>query len=292
MTPVSRLGLLVNFTRPRAREGLEMLLTAARGAGITLLAPPETAAVAAEILPCEVTQFAAQGAQGVISLGGDGSFLSASHTLADSGLPLIGLNIGHLGDLTAVNEEGFGQVLADLAAGLYSLEERTTLASTLFDSQGATHQSPDALNDVVLSRAEGGSAIAVCLELDGYPVARWMCDGVILSTPTGSTAYSLSVGGPVVLPSAQATVITVIAPHTLSARPLVVPNTTKIVLRIEGETAAAAVYADGVRQGAVTAKDRLEVVRSPRPVRVMKPQQDNPYLQLSRKLRWGAAFVR
>jgi NAD+ kinase len=292
MTPVSRLGLLVNFTRPRVREGLEMLLAAAREAGITLLAPPETAAVSAEIVPCDTCAFESLGAQGVISLGGDGSFLAATHTLAGATLPLIGLNIGHLGYLTAVNEEGFGPMLADLAAGNYILEERATLASIVQTSAEASITSPDALNDVVLSRAEGGSAIAICLELNGCPVARWMCDGVILSTPTGSTAYSLSVGGPVVVPSAGVTGINVIAPHTLSARPLIVPDTTKIVLRIEGEQAAAMVYADGVRQGALTSEGRLGVTRSNHVVRVMVPNNGNPYLPLSRKLRWGEAFVR
>ncbi len=292
MTPVSRLGLLVNFTRPHVREGLEALLTAAREAGVTLLAPPETAAVSDEIQPCDIGDFSANGAQGVISLGGDGSFLAASHALAGASLPLIGLNIGHLGYLTAVNEEGFGQMLADLAAGKYALEARTTLSSVICRPTGTVAVTPEALNDVVLSRAEGGSAIAVCLELDGCPVARWICDGVILSTPTGSTAYSLSVGGPVVVPSANVTVINVIAPHTLSARPLVVPDTTRVTLRIDDETASAAVYADGIRQAIVSAADCVEVTRSPRPVKIMLPENGNPYLPLSRKLRWGAAFVR
>lgn len=291
MTPILRLGLLVNFTRSRVREGLETLLSAAREAGISLLAPPETAAISPEIQPCEVASFAANGAQGVISLGGDGSFLAASHALAGAALPLIGLNIGHLGYLTAVNEEGFAHMLADLAAGNYIQEARSTLASVLKKNDGAVAISPDALNDVVLSRAEGGSAIAICLALDGAPVARWMCDGVILSTPTGSTAYSLSVGGPVVVPSANVTVITVIAPHTLSARPLIVPDTTRITLSIEGE-ALATVYADGIRQATLSAADRLEVTRSSHPVNVMLPNNGNPYLPLSRKLRWGAAFER
>jgi NAD+ kinase len=204
---------------------------------------------------------------------------------------LIVLNIGHLGYLTAVNEEGFAHMLADLAAGNYIQEARSTLASVLKKNDGAVAISPDALNDVVLSRAEGGSAIAICLALDGAPVARWMCDGVILSTPTGSTAYSLSVGGPVVVPSANVTVITVIAPHTLSARPLIVPDTTRITLSIEGE-ALATVYADGIRQATLSAADRLEVTRSSHPVNVMLPNNGNPYLPLSRKLRWGAAFER
>jgi type III pantothenate kinase len=208
------------------------------------------------------------------------------------GGPALIVDVGTATKMTAVNEEGFGQMLADLAAGKYALEARTTLSSVIRRPTGTVAVTPEALNDVVLSRAEGGSAIAVCLELDGCPVARWICDGVILSTPTGSTAYSLSVGGPVVVPSANVTVINVIAPHTLSARPLVVPDTTRVTLRIDDETASAAVYADGIRQAIVCAADRVEVTRSPRPVKIMLPENGNPYLPLSRKLRWGAAFVR
>ena len=291
-TPVSRLGLLVNFTRPHAREGLEVLLQAAREAGIQLLAASETAAISSDLQPCRPEDFARAGAQGVISLGGDGSFLAASHTLAKVDLPLIGLNIGHLGYLTAVNEEGFARVLKDLAKGAYTLDARTTLRATLRQPDALDRPLSDALNDVVLSRAEGGRAIAVCLELDHCPVARWICDGVILSTPTGSTAYSLSVGGPVVVPSAKVIVINVIAPHTLSARPLVVPETTQVTLRLDKEDTAAAVYVDGVVQTQVRRDEAVEVTLSPRPVRMILPETNNPYLPLSRKLRWGEAFTR
>ena len=202
------------------------------------------------------------------------------------------LNIGHLGYLTAVNEEGFARVLKDLSVGAYTLETRTTLRAALRQTETATDVLSDALNDVVLSRAEGGRAIAVCLELDNCPVARWICDGVILSTPTGSTAYSLSVGGPVVVPSAKVIVINVIAPHTLSARPLVVPENTKVTLRLDKADTAAAVYVDGVVQTQVTCDDTLDVTLSPRPVRMMLPETNNPYLPLSRKLRWGEGFTR
>lgn len=291
-TPVSRLGLLVNFTRPHAREGLDVLLQAAREAGITLFAPPETAAISPEIQLCLPEAFMGSGVQGVISLGGDGSFLAASHTLAGADLPLIGLNIGHLGYLTAVNEEGFSRVLKDLAAGAYRLESRTTLQSGVTKTSGGWQTFPDALNDVVLSRAEGGRAIAVCLELDQCPVARWICDGVILATPTGSTAYSLSVGGPVVVPSAKVVVVNVIAPHTLSARPLVIPENTRVTLRMDKEDADAAVYVDGVLQTHLNREEPLEVTLSPHPVRMILPETVNPYLPLSRKLHWGEAFVR
>lgn len=291
MTPITRLGLLANLTRPRAHEGLEVLRAAARMAGITLLAPPDELPPYSGFETCPAGEFTRAGAQGVISLGGDGSLLAAAHRLAPHPLPLIGLNIGNLGYLTAVNEEGFYGALRALAAGRYTLESRTTLAVSTSAAPDASH--PDALNDLVISRAEGGHAFALLLELDGSPVARYLCDGLILATPTGSTAYSLSVGGPVVAPAARAFVISVIAPHALTARPLVIPDTTRITVRIAPEgTTSANLYSDGTRIATLHAGESFTANASPRPVQLILPDGHNPYTPLSRKLGWGAAFTR
>ncbi len=293
MTPISRLGLLVNLTRPRAREGLGVLLRAAREAGIALLAPPGTAAPGEGVIPCEARDFAAAGAQGVVSLGGDGSLLSAARALSAAPLPLIGFNVGRLGYLTAVNEEGFPLALRALAEGRYAEEGRTALASERLPAHGAPGAAlPDALNDLVVSRAEGGHAFALRVSVDGFPVARWLCDGLILATPTGSTAYSLSVGGPVVMPSARATTLSVIAPHALSARPIVVPDASCVEVRVEEGECPATVYADGVRACALAPGDGVRVGASPRVVRLLVPEGHNPYATLSRKLGWGAGFTR
>lgn len=291
MTPVTRLGLLVNLTRPRAREGLEVLLRAARAAGITLLAPPETALLG-DVVPCPACRFADEGAQGVLSLGGDGSLLAAARTLAKRPLPLIGLNVGRLGYLTAVNEEGFAGALKALAEGRYREEARTALAAEPMGAENPSEPLPDALNDLVISRAGGGHAFALRVSVDGFPVARWLCDGLILATPTGSTAYSLSVGGPVVMPAVRAITLSVIAPHALSARPLVVPDASRVEVRVEEGECPATVYADG--QGVLPLRpgEGIRVTASPRRVRLLVPEGHNPYAPLSRKLGWGAGFTR
>lgn len=290
--PVTRLGLLVNLTRPRAREGLEVLLRAARAAGITLLAPPETAAFGDLVLPCPARRFAAEGAQGVISLGGDGSLLTAARTLAKHPLPLIGFNVGRLGYLTAVNEEGFSGALRALAEGRYAEEARTALAAEATHPKGSRKALPDALNDLVISRAGGGHAFALRVSIDGFPVARWLCDGLILATPTGSTAYALSVGGPVVMPSVRAITLSVIAPHALSARPLVVPDASRIEVCVEEGECPATVYADGQRALPLRPGEGIRVTASPRTIRLLVPEGHNPYAPLSRKLGWGAGFTR
>ncbi len=145
----------------------------------------------------------------------------------------------------------------------------------------------------MISRAEGGRAIALLVALDGAPVARYLCDGLILSTPTGSTAYALSVGGPVVAPTARVLVLSVIAPHALSARPLVVPESTRIEIRVDPEGADRAnVYTDGISRAELLPGGALRVEVSPTPVRLMVPEGHSPYAALARKLGWSAAFTR
>ncbi len=292
MTPVSCLGLIINFTRPHAHEGCEVLLQAAKAAGITLLSPPDNNGQTLQgTTLCAIQDFVQAGAQGVISLGGDGSLLAAAHALAGVDLPMIGLNIGHLGYLTAVNEEGFGRTLQALAEGRYTLEERAALGAKVIRNDTVLQTIPDALNDLVIARKEGGHAFGLQLELDDFPVAHYLCDGLILATPTGSTAYSLSVGGPVVAPTARALVLSVIAPHTLSARPLVIPDTTRITVRLD-EATEAIIYVDGQHVCALQTGDAISATVAPRPIRLMVLDHHNPYEALSRKLGWSAVFKR
>lgn len=290
MTPIQCLGILVNFTRAGAREALEDLCQAAQQANIQLLAPPSVCECFPGLRPCPIEQFAACGAQGVISLGGDGSLLAAVHALARAPLPLIGFNIGNLGYLTAVNEEGFHHALMQLVQGAYTIEERTTLAALTQDAPNGT---PDALNDIVISRKESGHALALHVSLDDFPVARYLCDGIIVSTPTGSTAYALSVGGPVVIPQSQVTVLSVIAPHALTARPIVMPSSTRIRISIDAQDAAATVFVDGQEVSTLKTHESVTITASTRPVKLIVPNANtNPYERLSRKLGWGTTFTR
>lgn len=290
MQPITRLGVLVNFTRQGAQEALGHLLQVAEGAGITLFATPDICERFPGLQPSAIDQFIAKGAQGVISLGGDGSLLTAVHTLAGMDLPLIGFNIGHLGYLTAVNEEGFGRALEQLASGTYRLEERTTLVAYTDHHPTGT---AEALNDIVIARKAGGHALAIKVALDGHPVARYLCDGVILSTPTGSTAYALSVGGPVIAPQAQVFLLSVIAPHALTARPLVIPSTTRVTLSIDQPNETALLCIDGRDTEEIPSGHLVEILQSPTPVRLIIPHnKNNPYARLSRKLGWSSSFTR
>lgn len=290
MIPMTRLGVLVNFTREGATDALSHLCHAAKMAGVELFAEPDVCEVFSALQACPVDALAQQNVQGVISLGGDGSLLNAVHKLAKTPLPVIGFNIGHLGYLTAVNEEGFAQALEQLATGNYRLEARSTLvAHTTCYPYGTS----EALNDIVIARKAGGHALPLKVSLDGYPVARYVCDGVILSTPTGSTAYALSVGGPVIAPQAHVFLLSVIAPHALTARPLVIPRETRVTITVDqpGETAILCI--DGRDTEELSSGVPIDILQSQKTIQLILPQVEaNPYARLSRKLGWSSSFVR
>ncbi len=288
-----KLALIANLTREGTRAGLELLLAEAARCGLSLLADEATAACHPALIACAPEAFVTQGAEGVISLGGDGSLLAAVHTLAAAGidLPIIGLNVGNLGYLTAANEDGFAAILDALAQDNFSITARTALSGEHWRGGACIKVLHDALNDIVLSRSEGGHTLTAEVTLDGHPVARYCCDGLLIATPTGSTAYSLSVGGPIVVSGTSALVLSVIAPHALTARPLVMPDTTKICVRLVTQTATA-VYSDGQCEMALLPGDEVHITASPRPIRMIVPNTLSPYTSLSHKLGWGSTFTR
>lgn len=166
----------------------------------------------------------------VLSVGGDGTLLSAVHLIGDQRIPIIGINFGHLGFLTTAGKEDIEGLVADLTAGRYSIEERTLLQADFVVQNGARPTSQIALNEVVLHRSENTSLLRTDLYVDSRFVSTYAGDGLIVATPTGSTAYSLSCGGPILTPDSGCFVITPIAAHSLTLRPIIVPDTAHITL--------------------------------------------------------------
>lgn len=165
----------------------------------------------------------------ILSIGGDGTLLSAAHLAADRHIPVVGVNFGHLGFLTTAGKEAVDTLVADLLEGHYSIEERTMLKTVRLNSSGAPM--PHALNEVTLHRSDSVSLLRTEINVDGQFVSLYAGDGVIIATPTGSTAYSLSCGGPILTPDCGCFVITPIAAHSLSLRPIIVPDHAVITLR-------------------------------------------------------------
>jgi NAD+ kinase len=290
----AKIGIFVNADKPLAGEALKILSGFAKQEGIDLFAEPEVVALAgggAAWTACTAREMA-DNVSSVAVLGGDGTLLRAIHRLQELGadLPAMGFNIGSLGYLTCADEEHFGEALNALASGKVEISDRQMLSCRVCsggDNRSCTLPR-SALNDIVLSRSSG-RMVRIGLALDGQSVTTYACDGLIVATPTGSTAYSLSAGGPLVMPGTAATSITVICPHTLSSRPLVISDSTAIALCVAAAEAPLLLAIDGEECAKVSPGDTVEIVRAKRPAKIAFLPGYSAYRALSRKLGWTGA---
>ncbi len=281
------IGLIVNFKKAQALEAVRRVAELAAELGLEVLADARAAALAPSLRACEVASFARLGAEAVVVLGGDGTMLDAAHQLAGQDLPLMGLNIGSLGYLTSVEERQFDEALLQVREDRYAVSSRSALAIRVRRADGACATLPDALNDVVANHGATAHAVELELRIGGDPVACFLCDGIIVATPTGSTAYSLAAGGPILLPDAQALVISLICPHALTSRPLVTRDTVRVEVRVVTCDTPMILSSDGRDDLPLGEGDTVEVTRSGRDVPVIELHGYNPCDVLRRKLRWG-----
>ena len=205
--------------RRSATQVIERLTAAGVAVRVTEAEVPALECVGATVVP--FGPGAAEGAELVIVLGGDGTLLRAAELARPAGTPLIGVNLGHIGFLAEAEPDGLTQTVDRLLAGDYRVEERMTLDVVARDN-GTQIASTWALNEVTVEKAARERMVEVVIEVDGRPLSRWGCDGVVCATPTGSTAYAFSAGGPVVWPEVEALLMVPLAAHALFARPLVV----------------------------------------------------------------------
>ena len=224
-------------------------------------------------------------ADAVVVLGGDGTFLRAVHDFP--GIPLLGFNLGGLGYLTAVEEKDFAAALEKLAAGRYRLSERR-----MIEANGGSA----ALNDIVITREMSGRTMRLDLEADGHLVTHYMADGLIFATPTGSTAYSLSAGGPVLMPYSGSLVVTPMNPHALGVRPLVVRDSVRFTVTARSRTAGNAmkigVYADGENVLTLDEGESVVIAASGKTAKLIELEGYDPYGVLARKLGWSGSNVK
>jgi NAD+ kinase len=202
-----------------ARQVIERLAAADVAVRVTDAEVPALACAGATVVPAGPA--AADGAELVIVLGGDGTLLRAAELARPAGTPLIGVNLGHIGFLAEAEPEGLTETVDALLAGKYWVEERMTLDVVARDN-GTEIARTWALNEMTVEKASRERMVEVIIEVDGRPLSRWGCDGVVCATPTGSTAYAFSAGGPVVWPEVEALLMVPLAAHALFARPLVV----------------------------------------------------------------------
>ncbi len=220
----------------------------------------------------------------LFSLGGDGTMLDAVCFVGNSNIPLIGVNLGRLGFLAAIPEEEVEDAIVSLVRGSYTLEKRTLLH--LDSSIPLFNGSPFALNEFTIHRQDSSSMIKIHTYLNGEFLNTYWADGLIVATPTGSTGYSLSCGGPVVFPQTSSFVITPVAPHNLNTRPIVVPDDNVISFEIEGRTDQFLCTLDA-RTETIKANVQLAVKRESFSVSLVRPDEHNFLNTIRQKLYWG-----
>lgn len=222
----------------------------------------------------------------VIVLGGDGTLLAAARIFATVGTPILSVNLGFLGFLTEVRLADLYATLENWCEGCHNLDERAMLHAELWraDSFKASYE---ALNEIVVSKGDIARMGEFSVELDGKSVARFRADGVIVSTPTGSTAYTLAANGPILTPDVDALVVTPICPHLLTLRPIVVRGDASLTVRVEGVPNLALLTVDGQQAVELQRGDELRCHRSSHTVKLVRLSDSSFFEALRSKLSWG-----
>jgi len=253
--------------------------------GCEVLIDEETASVT-EVHTFEAASYAEIGARAdlAVVLGGDGSMLSAARQLAPHGVPLVGVNRGRLGFTTDIALNHMVATMGEILSGRFTLEERTMLQARLLRGDGVVFDTL-AVNDVVVNKGGTGRLIEFQVWIDGLFVYDLRADGLIVATPTGSTAYALSANGPIVQPGVPAFALVPICPHTLSNRPIVIADSALIEVTIR-RAPDARLHFDGHPLNDLLEEDRVEIRRAERPARFVHPPGYDYYAMLRQKLGW------
>jgi len=219
-----------------------------------------------------------------LSIGGDGTFLKTASYIGTKNIPVLGINIGRLGFLADVAVENMIPAVSALLAGELNIEERTLL--TVESSEGVPFVHPFALNEISILKQDSSSMLSIHTTLNGEPVHTYQADGLLVSTPTGSTAYSMSVGGPIVVPQAGNFILSPVASHSLNVRPLIVPDSWVIDLEIKSRTKSYQLALDG-RTFILNESTRLRISKAGFTIKLLKQPNHTFFDNLKNKLMWG-----
>lgn len=228
----------------------------------------------------------------LLTLGGDGTLLRGARFLDGAGVPILGVNLGRLGFLTSCGVDEFAEALQRFARGEYVAEARMGLTAAAMHGASPIGARWLSLNDVVLHKGGFARVVRFHVMVDDEPIGPYAADGVIVSTPTGSTGYSLSAGGPVVVPTVESIVITPVSPHTLAMRPLVLPPSATVRIQADNGPEQLLVTIDGQVGARVSGGETLVVQRAPAPVRIVRFPGTTFFTRLRHKLGWGGLSER
>lgn len=282
----TRIALVGRHASPNMADSLSALAAMLRARGHEVVLETETARHTA-ITEHPTADAEAMGAAVdlAVIVGGDGTMLSVARKLAAGGVPLIGINQGRLGFLTDVPHSGMQATIEAMLDGAY-VEERRTLLDAEIERADKPRERALALNDVVVNRGSHGSVIEIGVDIDGRFVYGMRADGVILATPTGSTAYALSAGGPIVDPAVPAFALVPVAPHALTYRPIVIGDDAVVTIVVQ-RGIDAAVNCDGQAYFALAEGDRVRVRRAAHVARFLHPRGHDHFTMLREKLHWS-----
>lgn len=297
---IKRIGLIGNPEKPSCSRVVSRAAKLIRATGRKVFCDHATAQLTRlEAAVCPHAADLARNVDLLLVFGGDGTMLRAAHEIAGSPTPMLGINIGGLGFLTAVPSDALEPALKRLWRGEFKFERRALIEATC-PGDGSVKQ-PDrhaagrpvrhvALNDIVIGRGEVSRLIELEVDVNGDPLTRYRCDGLIVSSPTGSTAYSLAAGGAVVFPTAEVFALTPICPHTLSNRSLIVPLSATIRIKPINPTPSTILSADGQVISVLSPGDAVTVRRSRHTIRLMQLADSSFFEALRRKLHWRGAY--
>ncbi|HZN52917.1 MAG TPA: NAD(+)/NADH kinase [Methylomirabilota bacterium] len=283
---MTRVGIVAKPDAARAQGVILQLLPWLTSRGHSVVLEKETA----DLVPSAVTDAASRAelpgqVDLLIILGGDGTLLSMARAVGDLGVPLLGVNLGGLGFLTATTLDEMFPALEAYFAGCMAIEERMLLAARIVRNNQPLGEYA-ALNDIVITKSAMSRIIDLSVSVDGRHATAYRADGLIISTPTGSTAYSLSAGGPILFPTMDAVVLTPICSHTLTNRPIVVPGTDRIEVTLLADQEVMATMDGqvgvGLREG-----DTVEVCKAAARIRLVRFPQKDFFSVLRTKLKWG-----
>jgi NAD+ kinase len=268
---MTREALLVTHTGRRGSGGhaLTVVKDLTEGGFVVRVIAEEAAALDLPGVVPVTGAAAAEGVEIVLALGGDGTLLRAAELARPAGAPLLGINLGRVGFLAEAEIDDLDQLVRDVVAGVYTVDERLTI-DVAVASGGRVIARSWALNEATVEKGAREKMLEVLVDVDGRPLSRYGCDGVVCATPTGSTAYAFSAGGPVVWPEVAALLLVPISAHALFSRPLVISPTSVITIRVDPYTTFALLCCDGRRIFDLAPGSSITIQRAALPVRVVR----------------------
>jgi NAD+ kinase len=279
-----KIGVFGNHRYPELRGILEQLAGLAPEHGITLYTEPQLA----EFWPAPVPDLGGVPLDLLLTFGGDGTLLRGARMLEGAGTPILGVNLGKVGFLTSVSRGALPAAIDSLVGGRYTTEARQALTAVIQDANGQSTALDLALNDVVVHKGGVARVIRLDVVVEGENVGPYSADGIIVATPTGSTAYSLSAGGPIVVPGVKALVVTPICAHTLAVRPLVVPASWEILIQpVNPDEEDVLVSVDGQVATHLAPGSRVRLRLADSPVMLVRIGPEGYFQRMRQKLHWG-----